>query len=351
MTSDALNHRMDRVGRAEALAKIGNWEWDLVGNASTWSDGLFRIYGRNKADGVPAFDAWRETIHPDDEELLAEEISKSKDRVNDYSLEFRIHTKDTGELKYIASRGSSTTDDQGRLIRIWGVDQDITERKKAELALQTSLHEKEALLREVHHRVKNNLQIVTSLLRLEAGRSNQPETKIMLGDMQGRIRAMALLHESLYRKGTFATVELGAYLRNLATQAVRSLAPPGGDVKLVLELDAVQVSLDQATPVGLLLNELMSNAFKHGFPQGHRGEVRVALHAAFEGHPARLTVSDSGVGLPADFDARKSQSMGLKLVADLARQLGGDIIKGPGQTFEMCFTPAPPILQPDGMAQ
>lgn len=226
--------------------------------------------------------------------------------------------------------------------RLW-LHHDITDRKRAQQELQTSLQEKVALLNEVHHRVKNNLQVVTSLLRLEAGRSNQAETRTVLGDMQSRIRAMALLHESLYRTGVFASVELGAYIGQLATQAFR-LQSQGAAVRLRLDLGVLNVSMDQATPCGLLVNELISNSLKHGFPDGRSGELRVTLQSipgasafADETVSWRLCVSDTGVGLPDDFEDRRSRSLGLQLVSDLVRQIGGALVIGPGAAFAVTF--------------
>jgi two-component sensor histidine kinase len=205
------------------------------------------------------------------------------------------------------------------------------------------LKEKVALLNEVHHRVKNNLQVITSLLRLEAGRSSQPDTQTVLKEMQGRIRAMALLHETLYRSGTFASVDLGAYLKQLTTQAFR--AQSNGLVRLNLMLDPVQVSMDVATPCGLLVNELITNALKHAFVRGQTGELRIELNGlpATNDQSTRwcLQVRDNGVGLPADFEERRTHSLGLQLVSDLAQQIGGalEVVSEPGSgsVFSVSF--------------
>jgi two-component sensor histidine kinase len=159
---------------------------------------------------------------------------------------------------------------------------------------------------------------------------------------------MALLHESLYRTGTFASVELGAYLAQLCTQAFRASAQQNDGVQLVLDLGAVQVSLDQATPCGLLVNELVSNCFKHGFPEARTGEVRVAL-APLDTSRWSLSVSDNGVGLAHDFDARRATSLGLQLVSDLAQQLNGKLAvgPGPGAAFTVVFS----IIQPVAPAE
>lgn len=205
---------------------------------------------------------------------------------------------------------------------------DISAKKAADQALRDMVAEKTALLNEVHHRVKNNLQIVTSLLNMESRRSPHPQTKEVLSEMQGRIRSMALLHESLYRSGTFASVDLGVYLGELATQAFRSQNLTRGAVRLQLNLGHAPVSMDQATPCGLLVNELITNSLKHGFPNGRGGEVQVELRLEPDLGDATpyllyLCVSDNGVGLPADFAPEKLSSLGLQLAYALAQQIGG----------------------------
>jgi PAS domain S-box-containing protein len=224
---------------------------------------------------------------------------------------------------------------------------DITERKRAKLALQISLRDKEALLNEVHHRVKNNLQVVSSLLRLEAGRSKQPETSSVLQEMQGRIRTMSMLYETLYRTGTFASVNLADYLKHIATQAFR--AQSHGAVQLQLALNPIQVNMDMATPCGLLINELISNGLKHAFPEGRPGDLSVRLQRVSQSpEPDQiwcLRVSDNGVGLPTDFEQRRGQSLGLQLACDLARQLDSvldiqaTLDASTGASFSVLFSP------------
>ena len=234
---------------------------------------------------------------------------------------------------------------------------DITARKQADELIRAALLEKEALLKEVHHRVKNNLQVITSLLRLEAGRSNHAETKSVLKEMQGRIRSMALLHETLYRSGNFAQVDLAAYLKQLSTQLFRSLVAQPGAIQFRLNVESVHLTTDQTIPCGLIVNELVTNCLKHGFPDGRTGEVRIELQPVSGGTQLRLRVSDTGVGLPADFESKRGKSLGLQLVSDLARQIGGQLEVGPGPSavFEVTFTPkhskptpSSPPAQPGG---
>jgi two-component sensor histidine kinase len=204
--------------------------------------------------------------------------------------------------------------------------------------LREALREKEALLNEVHHRVKNNLQVISSLLSLEAHRHLEPATKAVLNDMKGRIRSMALLHETLCRSGTFAVVDLGAYVSKLAAQAFQALTTQASAIQLHLELVAVHVEKDQAMTCGLLVNELLTNSLKHAFPGGARGEIRVGLEREAGGR-VRLQVSDTGVGLPADFDLSRANTLGLQLVSDLTQQLRGVLEIGPGASFSLVFTP------------
>ncbi|WP_263572365.1 CheR family methyltransferase [Roseateles oligotrophus] len=278
--------------------------------------------------------------HADD---LAEDLRQVDDliagRSNAFQMEKRYVHKD-GRLVWTQLNVSVVRDARGAPLHLVSQIQDISQRKRAEAAQQALLQEKTALLNEVHHRVKNNLQVITSLLRLETARNEHGGTKTVLREMQERIRAMALLHESIYRSGTFAALDLGAYLGQLATQLVRTLQTRTGAVQLRLELGSVQVGLDQATPCGLLLTELLSNCLKHGFPDGRSGEIYLALSPLAEPGRWRLQVSDTGVGLPTDFSKRQENSLGLQLVTDLSKQMGGVLAvgAGPAAIFTIEFT-------------
>ena len=154
----------------------------------------------------------------------------------------------------------------------------------------------------------------------------------------GRIRSMASLHEALYRSGIFATVNLDSYIETLASQSFRAMLTDANSIQLRLDLDPVTVSMDQATPCGLLINELISNCLKHGFPNERKGEVSITLKQLDDGQCC-LCVSDTGVGLPAYFEATRGNSLGLQLVASLATQLGGalEIKSGSGSAFTVIF--------------
>jgi PAS domain S-box-containing protein len=263
--------------------------------------------------------------------------------------------KKNGELFIESATVAPVQDPAGKVTHYVALKQDVTLRKQTEAALRNSVRDKVALLHEVHHRVKNNLQVITSMLRLEAARSAQPETRSVLKDMQSRIRSMALLHETLYRSGTFAAVDLASYIKQLATQAYRAQDLSNQAVSLQFDLQSVAVDMDLATPCGLLVNELLTNSLKHGFPDGRGGEIRVHLQPAMQteaeramaqsagaatGAPWHLCVSDNGIGLPADFETQSGQSLGLQLVADLVQQMHGRLVvePAPGAGFSVFFT-------------
>lgn len=252
-----------------------------------------------------------------------------------------------GVLTLFSAQGSPTNIDELKLLRelsnnlSFGIGslRSRREREKADSALRASLREQEALLKEVHHRVKNNMQVITSLLRLESNRIGHDTTRGVLKDMQNRIQSMAALHETLYQTGNFACVDLGSYLKQVSTQLVRSMSPDRGRITLHLELTSVGVVLDQAIPCGLIVNELVSNAFKHGFPEGRTGGVWVES-MILDSRELLVRVRDDGVGLPDGIET-VSRSLGLQLVSDLARQLQGRLIIGPGSSFEVRFQLSP----------
>ena len=207
--------------------------------------------------------------------------------------------------------------------------------------LQELLREKESLLKEVHHRVKNNLQVISSLMRLQSAQIENPVAQAALRDMQNRIASMALLHETLYQSGNLARVDLAAYLQSLCSQLFNSLVMDPGSIQLRLDVASVSLELSQAVPCGLIINELVSNCLKHAFPDKRAGEVRVELQAVGGGASLRLRVADNGVGLPATLDLQQLRSLGLQLVSDLVGQIQGrlEIGRGPGAVFEVVFTP------------
>jgi PAS domain S-box-containing protein len=234
-----------------------------------------------------------------------------------------------GGRRHVVVAGAPVLSDDGRLTGLICSYMDITARKRAEEALQASLDEKTALLKEVHHRVKNNLQIVISLLNLQAGQTKDRATLDTLINGRNRVRSMALLHETLYRAGNFARIDFAGYVDDLCAHLFRSCGTEAARIKLQTRVAGVSLNLDQAVPCGLIINELASNALKHAFPSGRSGTITVAL-ATDEHQQITLSVSDDGVGLPPGLDIPQTQTLGLQLVCSLAQQLGGTAHFGAG---------------------
>jgi two-component sensor histidine kinase len=207
------------------------------------------------------------------------------------------------------------------------LEQRVTERTAALEAstehLKAALHEKEVLLKEIHHRVKNNLQIIASLLSLQSDQLKDPDDMVLFEDTQHRVKSMALIHESLYRTGDLAHFSFARYIDSLCTDLLQFYADGTSHVHLHTELDELTFDVDAAVPCGLILNELLTNALKHAFPGGRSGDIHITLRAQ-AGH-VTLSVHDTGVGFPADLDFRHTESLGMQLVSMLTEQLGGTI--------------------------
>ncbi|MBI4512244.1 MAG: PAS domain S-box protein [Deltaproteobacteria bacterium] len=218
--------------------------------------------------------------------------------------------------------------------QVISIIRDITDRREAERQLQASLREKEVLLKEIHHRVKNNLQVTSSLLRLQSGTIQDERAREALAESQHRIRSMALVHEKLYRSRDLARVDLLDYTRSLATLLMSSLGTDERLITLTVVGNPVFLGVDAAIPCGLIVNELLTNCLKHAFPPGKKGEIEariMTLGNAPDGNRFLLSVRDNGVGMPGDVDARKEETLGLRLVSTLVDQLHGtlEVERGP----------------------
>lgn len=199
------------------------------------------------------------------------------------------------------------------------------EEQRATLERQTvSLQQRETLLREIHHRVKNNMQVMSSLLSLQARAAMHPETRRVLEDNQNRIQSMALLHEILYQSEDLALVDFPKYVLRTVDYLFRSAGVDARQIRLHTELDQLALELDDALPFGLLISEVVSNSLKHAFPEGRAGEVSVLLHQQSD-TTISLILSDDGIGLPRELDWTTSRSLGLRLVRALAQQLRGTL--------------------------
>jgi len=241
-----------------------------------------------------------------------------------------------GGKAYLWCVASALYDSGGNIVGAIESIRDITEKKRYEDALNASLQEREVLIKEVHHRVKNNLQIVSSLLRLQSMDLQDKEVLRVLEDSQSRIKSMALVHERLYRSGDLSKVPITEYISKLTSDLVRAFGYERR-VRVYVDLDEASLEIDKAIPFGLILNELITNCLRHAFPGDRNGEVHVELGLC--GNRLELTVGDNGVGIPDDVDIYRPKSTGMVLVQSLVKQLKGTLeIKVEGGTrFRICI--------------
>ena len=216
--------------------------------------------------------------------------------------------------------------DAGRVVGGVIVARDITDNKKSEEQLKASLREKDMLLKEVHHRVKNNLQVIASMLNLQAGTAAAEDdpVRVALRDSQNRIRTLALIHEKLYGARDVAEIPIREYIQDLTASLFRSLTANSASVALDLEVADVLLDIDAAIPVALILNELVSNSLEHAFPDGGGGAMSITFKP-ISASRYKMVVADNGIGFPAEVDFRSSDTLGMQLVCLLSKQLGGEI--------------------------
>jgi two-component sensor histidine kinase len=273
-------------------------------------------------------------IHPDDLAFVQKHVDASLQSDAEYDVEFRF-VRPNGEIRYLYTRGEVTRDTKGKAVRFVGSQIDITERKRAEEQLQRSLAEKEVLLKEIHHRVKNNMQVIISLLNLQTDNIDDSTVRAMFEESRNRVSSMALIHEKLYRSEDLARIDFKEYLHGL----VQGIADTykRHDVHLSVEMESIALDVNVGIPCGLIVNELISNSLKHAFPKGRKGLIRVGINKNREGNYV-LTVEDNGIGFPAEKDFRKTSSLGLRLVNVLTGQICGTIALSRSEGTRFCIT-------------
>lgn len=265
---------------------------------------------------------FRELVAPEDLEMVAERYQRRQAGENIPSeYEFRALHRDGTRIIVNMNVGLINYHDK---VASMGTVKNITERKKAEEQIKASLKEKEILLREIHHRVKNNMQIISSLLRLQSEYIKDKKYLEMFRDSQSRIISMSLIHEKLYQSKNFAKINFKDYINDLVISIFQNHGVTRDKVALDIDVKDVSLDIESAIPCGLIINELITNSLKHAFPNGRKGVISVILRKS-DDNEIELVVRDNGVGIPEDIDFKKTKSMGLYLVKILADQLRSDI--------------------------
>ncbi len=313
----ALQTSEQRMRALAAALPVGVYEINLAGDCIYTNAAWQRMAGLSGEDALGH--GWDRAVHPDDLALLHATWEAAIQANRPFEHDFRYQHPD-GTVRWVRS-AATTLKINGSFAGYVGVNEDITEQREHVEKISASLAEKEVLLREVHHRVKNNLQLVTSLLKLQAGGLTDEANRAQFQECERRVRTMALVHEMLYAHTSLARIEIDVYIRQLGQSIVRSFRTDQDDIRLDLDIASIALVPDLTIPLGLILNELFTNACKYGHQRGRPLTIRVCLQKSAEGQELELTFEDDGPGFPADFDADTTSSLGYRLIKLLSKQI------------------------------
>lgn len=309
--------------------------FDAQGSVEWVNEGFTKLtgYGMDEVINLYGHTLSSFTFNPSADQLLQDCVTKLQSE----SFESSILCKD-GQNKWVSHTLTPVFDQQGVLLKTIVIAADITLRKNMEERIRESLDEKGLLLREIHHRVKNNLQIIISLFNLQSHYVEDRKAFVALKEGQDRIKSMALIHERFYQNDGLSKIDFDDYIKRLVENLLMSFNIEKGRIKTIVEADKISLDIDTAVPCGLIINELVSNALKHAFAPNREGQLYVSLKYLDTKH-VRLKVKDDGIGLPAGFDVTKYDSLGMQLINALSNQLEGKLTTfiEQGTTFQLDF--------------
>ena len=328
----AMRTSEERLRLALEAARMGAYEYEPATGKVQRSGSLYSGLGL-PLQGNDA--QYLERIHPQDRAVLLETRGAVSLHEPAYVAEYQFQSPD-GTWVWLDDHGRASFADDGTLLRQFGTNRDITARREADAALQAALTEKEVLVKEMHHRVKNNLQVISSLLQLQRRQLKEPALQEVFAEAENRVRAMALVHERLYQQHQLSGLDFGDYLQGLVEQLMRATGSRA-TVRPELELQPLSLPVNTAIPLGLIASELITNALKYAYRGRASGVLRIELKPVDAGRLS-LLVADDGPGLPANFDPRSTASLGMRLVLMLSQQLGAQVSFGEGPGASCCVT-------------
>jgi PAS domain S-box-containing protein len=338
-SEEELRSSRERFALAIDGSDNGLWDWDIATGAVFYAPRWKTMLGYQEHDLPDNYDTWVDLLHPDDKKRSVAYLAEFLEHPDgQYISEHRLKQKD-GSYRWVLSMAKAQRDADGKPIRVTGSNTDIQARKEAEVSIQEALREKTILLQEIHHRVKNNLQIVSSLLLLQAAHSKNQDTVAALETMRLRIHSMALLHETLYLNENLTSISFADYMERLVQHLMNSIGPVASRVTVNLDIAPVEFDMDATVTLGLMVNEIMTNAVKHAFPDERRGRIDITL--ALDGAHCVLVVEDDGIGLPDNLDPDSLPSLGLKLIQMMSAKLQAEVARtGPGTRYRFEFARA-----------
>ena len=315
-----IREREQRFRMTGELIPYGVWICDASGQFTYCSESFLALIDMNLEECKDY--AWMKRLSPEDAERTKNDWIQTVLTGGFWDYEYRIFDKNRQE-HFILSRGSPIRDSTGKINSFVGIHLDITDRRQYENQIETSLREKEVIIKEVHHRVKNNMQVISGFLQLQSNYVKDPESAEMLNECQRRVRSMALVHEKLYQSKHIGFINVAEYIKSLTSELQESYVVQA-DIKFEVDVESININLDTAIPCGLIINELLTNSLKYAFRGKSSGTVGISLHLSPD-HRFTLMVSDDGVGLPENFDINSTATLGMQLVHVLVRQLGGTV--------------------------
>lgn len=299
------------------FAKDWEGKFTLVNKAvaDVYSTTVEELKGKSDADFNPNKDEVEHFLK-DDREVISSGISK-------FISEEKVTNSNTGETRWYQTIKVPLRAVDGSK-QVLGVSADITARKLADEITKRSLDEKELLLKEIHHRVKNNLQIIVSLLKLQSRYVNDPKDLLIFNSSRSRVETMSLIHEKLYKSTDLSSINLGNYIKDLVSHILKAYKVSYQDITFEIEADDILLGIDTAIPCGLIINELINNTLKYAFPEGYPGKIAIKI-AKCADENIIMEVKDNGTGIPDSFDTAHSDSLGLQLVETLIKQISGTV--------------------------
>jgi PAS domain S-box-containing protein len=321
------------------LTNAIHWEFDLAANKFIYVSPQSESILGYPPDDWTDFEFWANRIHPDDREWVTEYCRQQTEKLLGHEFVYRMISKE-GSVVWLHDIVHVIAENQ-KPVSLNGIMFDVSRTKEDEEKIRRSLLEKETLIKEIHHRVKNNLAVIQSLLKLQAIHIKDEETKGLFNESQNRVQSMSMIHERLFKTDDLSTINFGEYIRSLAAQLFQSYRIDPSLVKLIIDVPDLGVDVNTMIPCGLILNELVSNACKYAFPDDREGELGIMLDKRDDEYS--LTVMDNGIGLPEGLDIYSTESLGMQIVTSLVKQINGklDVDKEGGTKFRILFREKP----------
>lgn len=299
----------------------GLWYWDLQNPENEWMNTRFwKVLGHDPSLMPHKSSAWQDIINQDDLEIALDNFNKHCENPDHPYDQIVRYSHKMGHTVWIRCRGMAIRDEDGKPIRMLGAHQDISGLMEKEDQLKKSIKEREVLLAEIHHRVKNNLAVVSGMMQLQSSDEEDPVVKEKLSDSISRIKTIAKIHGKLYQNETFASIDLSETVRDLTFDNINSLSA-GKKIELVVSMEPVILNINEAVPCSLIINEVLINALKHAFVNKESGSISVSVSEHED--LVKVIITDNGIGLPENF-MRNNYSSGTMIIQVLTEQLEGE---------------------------